>query len=116
MHENAFRRACRTGEDPRMHSASDRSRKVNTNDRLTARCNRLAMVCEAMWTLLRDNMKITDDQLLDRINEIDLTDGRLDGKVAHEHAIECPMCHREVSRKFANCLCCGSPLAHDPFG
>lgn len=46
---------------------------------------------------------------------IDLSDGRLDGKVNRSSAIECHQCRRKVGKKLARCLYCGALLAHDPF-
>lgn len=95
--------------------AGESRRAMTEVEALAARCNRLAMLCEAMWTLIRDELKLTDEQLLDRINEVDLTDGRLDGRVERGSAIRCHQCGRNVARKFTKCMYCGSLLAHDPF-
>jgi len=96
--------------------ASDGRRASTKADALEARLDRLAMLCEALWTLVRDELKLTDEALLDRINAIDLTDGRLDGKADRGSALTCHACHRTVSRRFAKCMYCGAVLAHDPFG
>lgn len=95
--------------------AGQARRAISQTEALEAKCNRLAILCEAMWTLLRDHLNLTDEQLLDRINEVDLTDGRLDGRVERGSAITCHKCQRNVARKFAKCMYCGELLAHDPF-
>jgi hypothetical protein len=113
---DAFGRAWQaTGGSVSGGGSSDGRRALSHSEALEARCDRLAVLCEAMWTLLRDQLNLTDEQLLDRINEVDLTDGRLDGKVERGSAITCHKCNRNVARKFAKCMYCGEPLAHDPF-
>jgi len=78
------------------------------------RLDRMLLVCEALWTLLRDRLGVTDVELVDRINEIDLSDGRLDGKV-RKSAVTCPGCGRTIARRFPKCMYCGQAVVHDPF-
>ena len=97
-------------------SPSHSGRRAETQvQALEARVDRLAMLCEAMWTLLRDNTAFTDEQLLDRITEIDLEDGKLDNQVKRSTAIECHNCGRTIARRMAKCMYCGTLAATDPF-
>lgn len=97
-------------------SADAEARRAVANvENLEARVDRLALLCESLWTIIRDELKITDEALLDRVTEIDLTDGRLDGKVNRSSALTCHKCSRTISRRFANCMYCQAPVAHDPF-
>jgi len=57
-----------------------RSAKLDVRE-VSDQLERTVMVCEAMWTILRDKLGVTDEELIARVNEIDLTDGKLDGKV-----------------------------------
>ena len=88
--------------------------KRNAAD-IDARLDRALLACEAMWTLLRDKIGMTDVDLLKRINEIDLSDGKLDGKV-RKSAVSCPSCGRTIARRFPKCMYCGQAIMHDPFG
>jgi len=83
---------------------------------LEGRCDRALLVCEALWTLLRDRLGLSEEELVTRVNEIDLTDGRLDGRVRKENAVSCPSCGRTIARRFAKCIYCGQSVVHDPFG
>ena len=76
--------------------------------------DRTLIACEAMWSLLRDKLGVTDLELLDRINEIDLSDGELDGKVRRT-PVTCPKCKRVIARRFKRCMFCGQPVMQDPF-
>ncbi len=79
------------------------------------RLDRALLACEAMWSILRDKLGVTDVELIERINDIDLSDGRLDGKV-RKTAVACPKCNRTISQRFPTCMYCGQPIVHDPFG
>jgi hypothetical protein len=78
---------------------------------------RLMMITEALWTLLKEQHGYTDDELIKRVNKIDMRDGALDGQVAAELSPVCPQCHRQQPIKHRPlCLYCGSPVAaDDPF-
>ena len=92
-------------------SARDAAAKV---DELEAQCDRALLVCEALWTVMRDKLGVSEDELVNRVNDIDLSDGRLDGKVRRP-AWNCPKCNRTIARRFAKCMYCGQPIRHDPF-
>jgi hypothetical protein len=78
---------------------------------------RLMMITEALWTLLKEQHGYTDDELVKRVNEIDMRDGALNGQVAAELSPVCPQCHRQQPIKHRPlCLYCGSPVGtDDPF-
>ena len=82
---------------------------------LEAKCDRALLVCEALWTILRDKLGVPEEELVQRVNEIDLTDGRLDGKVRKLKAHSCPSCGRTIAKRFPKCIYCGQPVVHDPF-
>jgi hypothetical protein len=81
---------------------------------LEARLERLALITEALWTLLRERVGMTDEQLLERIREVDLSDGVLDGKVRRGTS-ECPACQRVLSKRHSHCLYCGAEVEREPF-
>ena len=92
----------------------DANRARATAETLEARLDRTTLACEAMWTLLRDKLGMTDNDLVDRIVELDLSDGKLDGKVA-KSAVSCPKCGRTIARRFNKCMYCGQDIVSDPF-
>lgn len=81
---------------------------------LEARLDKAMLACEAMWTIMRDKFGLDDVQLIERINDIDLSDGKLDGKV-RKPVVACPKCGRKISQRFPACMYCGQPILHDPF-
>ncbi len=78
------------------------------------RLDRALLACEAMWSILRDKLGVTDIELVERINDIDLSDGELDGKT-RKPAVTCPKCGRKIAQRFPKCMYCGQPIVHDPF-
>ena len=81
---------------------------------LEARLDWTLMVCEAMWSLLKEHVPVTDERLIDRITELDLADGRLDGKKTRPPTI-CGSCGRSVSQRFPRCVYCGEVIERDVF-
>ena len=90
--------------------ATRAARRAETStDVLQGQVDRLALAVEALWTLLRDKTGITDDELRDRIRDIDLKDGKLDGKVSRAPST-CQACGRVVSKRHRRCLYCGAEV------
>lgn len=74
----------------------------------------LALSCAAMWELLSDKLGVTEQELMAKIEEIDLRDGKLDGKIARVTQ-DCPDCRRVNNGKRVRCLYCGTALPRAPF-
>lgn len=98
---------------PGAHDADKRNASASDSE-LRARCERLAMACEAMWLLLSTRLGFTDAELVEMIEKIDLLDGQVDG-VSKRVTRPCPGCGRAVSRRFRNCMYCSSATPPDPF-
>jgi len=81
---------------------------------LRANLERTLLICEAMWELLRDKTKLTDEDLNKKLYEIDMRDGELNGKNQRK-VIDCPKCHRKVSPRNAACLYCGHYIDESVF-
>ena len=79
---------------------------------LNDRVDRLILVVDAMWSLLED-AGYTDEQLVERIEQIDLSDGVADGKRRPE-ATTCSNCEARVPGGFSACQFCGTPVPGAP--
>ena len=103
-------------QDSRIHSAeveaqrsSRRADSVKEDVRnLEERLDRLLLVTQALWSLLRKRTKLTEKDLLNEVTELDLQDGKLDGK-ATKPIVRCPKCDATICHKFNRCLFCGEP-------
>ncbi len=76
---------------------------------------RLLFITEALWTLMKENHGYSDEQLMQTVQEIDMRDGRLDGKVAKQPTMKCANCGRTIPSKRTICMYCGVASAEDPF-
>lgn len=81
---------------------------------IQARLDKLTLINMAMWSLLQEVSDLTEEDLIERIKQIDLSDGQLDGKVRSK-AQQCPQCNRVMSSKHSRCLYCGYE-GHGDFG
>jgi hypothetical protein len=75
--------------------------------RVSARIDSLALTCQAMWELIRERTNLSDEDIEARMQEIDLRDGREDGRM-HTPVFECSECGRKVSSRHQRCLYCGA--------
>lgn len=98
-----------------VNSAKSRVRDVGeTVTTLRIEVDRLQMLCEGMWTLLKAKTGTTDAELAELVEQIDLRDGKLDGKVARTaEVVACPDCGRAVSVRTGACLFCGTRPKND---
>jgi hypothetical protein len=95
-------------------------RLTNTGDKLRdleQRYERMALVTNALWQLLKAHTGLTDADLKKYIEKVDLADGVRDGKVTRSKgAIDCPHCSRRVLKSASVCAWCGGKVASgDPF-
>jgi hypothetical protein len=80
---------------------------------LASDIERLLMVTEALWGILKERHGYTDEDLAERIQEIDLRDGQLDGRVAKGEPKKCPNCERVLIGERPVCLYCGHCVRPD---
>lgn len=76
---------------------------------MQADIERLLMITEGLWTILKDEHGYEDEDLVRRVLEVDLKDGKIDGKVAARKPGDCPHCNRPLSQDRRFCLYCGEP-------
>ena len=70
---------------------------------------RLSLACQAMWELIRDRTQLTEQDLENKITEIDGRDGRVDGKISTQ-SLNCHNCGKPTHSKRSFCVMCGAPL------
>jgi len=83
---------------------------------LRGEVDRLYMITEALWSLLKEQGSYDDQSLAETIHQIDLRDGKLDGRVSTtEGPRACSSCGRTTSKKRPLCMYCGNPVEGPTF-
>lgn len=96
--------------------ATTRSREAQRETALLrADVEKLFMITEALWTLLKERGEYTDETLIELIRTIDLKDGRLDGKSRTKIRATCPHCGKIAIGTHPLCLYCGAEIVQSPF-
>lgn len=101
-----FQSAAADASAARSEARGARMDAREVNDQL----DRTLMACEAMWSILRDKLGVTDEELMARVNELDLSDGKLDGRIRRTSVVQCSNCQRTVSTRFVRCTYCGQEM------
>lgn len=82
---------------------------------LTHQVQRLSLLNQALWELIRDRLQLTDAQLEEMARQVDLRDGVEDGKMTAQ-PVRCPACSRVSNSKHFKCLYCGQLFERPLFG
>lgn len=91
------------------HAVAQSEQARSEVQRLHSELDRLTLVCRAMWSLLQDTSGLTEDDLLRRVEEIDLLDGKRDGRVQAQ-VVCCTQCGRINKPQRTRCMYCEAPL------
>ena len=78
----------------------------DTAFRVGDRVDKLTLICQAMFELLQETSGISEEQLKQKIVEIDGRDGTVDGRITPQIK-KCPNCDAAISPHFGRCLFCG---------
>jgi hypothetical protein len=85
------------------------------NESIISDVEKLFMITQVLWTILKEEHGYTEDDLRNRIQALDLADGKLDGKMAKSEKPDCPQCGRKLMGSRPVCLYCGATVVRDPF-
>lgn len=97
-----------------VHKPTSTTQRTGELHMLEQQVDRLSLICEAMFELIKTRTDITDTELLGQMAELDLSDGAADGKVTRP-PVMCPHCNRPNSRRRELCLYCGEAIKSKPF-
>ena len=100
------------GRQPLM-SENEHPWAMPANADLETRLNRLVTVQRAAWALVAERLGLTDAELLERIAQLDSSDGNVDGR--YTPRTTCPDCGATTTAG-AQCHFCGATAGlPDPF-
>lgn len=93
------------------NAASKAREALSGSESLEHRVDKLTLICMAMWSFLSEKTGVTEEQLIERVKQIDLMDGVADGKL-HRQIAKCSQCGRVMSPRHSKCLYCGAEKLH----
>ena len=100
--------ASRAASLARSGAVADGTHHTNRIEDLNERIDKLLMIVRAMWGLMEEQ-GLTAEQLIAKLEEIDLEDGVADGQVRAQ-VVECPNCQSKVAPGFLKCQLCGTEV------
>ena len=86
--------------------SKESSALVSRVEYLEDNIDRLTLITQALWEILQKKVGIEESELTELIEEIDLRDGKLDGKISKTPQ-KCSKCNQSVSVKTNVCFYCG---------
>ena len=89
------------------HAACEAAASAERIEALEDKVDRLALICQASWELVDGINGLSEQSLMDKVEEIDARDGQVDGKATVKPP-KCPKCSKPVSRKSGRCMYCGT--------
>ncbi|MCL1910125.1 MAG: hypothetical protein FWG05_04220 [Kiritimatiellaeota bacterium] len=107
------RNAAKEVKNNRIISVAEEARQQN--EAVALDVERLFMITEALWTIIKTQNNLTDENLTEIINDIDARSGKVDGRRKKEMRPDCPQCGRKMIGKNTTCLWCGATVKLEPF-
>jgi uncharacterized protein YigA (DUF484 family) len=103
------------GRLSQLEKEKSQDRKADATDErvreLEQRHEQLKLVTLALWSLLRDRLGLSEAELRRYVEQIDLLDGKRDGKASmSREKTTCAGCNRSVIGTSAVCVYCGTSL------
>ncbi|MEM9700809.1 MAG: hypothetical protein AAF907_00025 [Planctomycetota bacterium] len=93
--------------ESRSDAAASKAQRARDEMHEMKQClDRSALVCQALLELVQDRLGVTDDELAEKILEVDLRDGREDGRISNT-VVDCHECGRKVNTGRPRCVFCG---------
>lgn len=113
--QNQINRLNKTFDAAKDVIAQEQAGQTSTLQQVEERLDHLALICRAMLELLEERTGLTEQDVVKKIAEVDLRDGKSDGKMTAK-AKPCPSCGGMISPRFNRCLFCGHrDEGGDPF-
>lgn len=98
------------------NNRSDAARNEGEIRALQNEVDRLGIICEALWELLAERADLQEVDLIEKMSEIDLRDGKLDGRKDTKNGPrDCSRCKRTMLTDRPVCLYCGEVNLMRPF-
>ncbi|MBK8205746.1 MAG: zinc-ribbon domain-containing protein [Planctomycetes bacterium] len=101
----------RRAESAASDAASSARKAESAMARLEDLIDRQMLVIRSLLTMCEKKGLFNEPEFRELMNEVDLSDGRLDGKFKPEAAPQnCPSCGKVNGKRAVTCMYCGVPL------
>ena len=108
--------ARRTSENAGKNSATNVAHDARQQaESLALDVEKLYMITEALWSIIKQQSNFDDKVLRDLISGIETRDGIANGRRKREARPDCPECGRKIIGGNKKCLYCGAVPEMDPF-
>lgn len=105
-----------TSDTPQRHPNQSPQRDAALDIRdLRHEIARLQLMNQALWELIKGRLNVTEAELEQKANEIDLRDGVQDEAITVT-PLKCPTCGRVSSSRHWKCLYCGQEFEKPALG
>ncbi len=85
------------------------------SERVGDALDRQALIIRTILTFCERKGLFKEDEFRELMNEIDLSDGHLDGKYRPQHGPQtCPSCGKTNGKRAVSCMYCGTQLDERP--
>ncbi len=74
------------------------------------RLQTLALANQAMWEILSQKCGVTEEDLVNKMTEIDQRDNKSEGKVSGNFEATCPNCNKRILGNHLKCVWCGAKV------
>ncbi len=85
----------------------------NEVENLRRQTDSLMLTVQALWELLRNEARLSDAELVEKVQEVDLRDGEADGRITAS-VVGCTACGRRSRSTRRQCVYCGDLLPTPP--
>lgn len=93
-------------------SASRAEKKAQEIEWIQKKQERMALVCQALLEVIQERISITDEELEEKILEVDLRDGIENGKINYD-IVNCLSCGKKANSTRGFCFFCGAPTSKE---
>ncbi len=94
-------------QDAAQHASRKATDLATEIKALRGAIDKMLLINRALWEIIAEKNGLSDEYLTEKVNEIDLRDGKLDGKVTAA-VRQCASCGKTIFAGHQKCLYCGT--------
>lgn len=104
------------GYNSKLREANNRVQEVRVEvkgvehrfDKLEKRVDELSLLSQALWELVRDHTDLKDEDIREKMKEIDTRGGKEANHKINKETVACENCGRKILSSATKCFYCGT--------